>query len=250
MSRRSDHVLLEHYRQLGNQTNDFRNRNLRSLVASMVTGTSVLDIGCGSGHLLRLLQDQGKDVVGLEPSGELVDLAQALHGPLRIEHGSPEDIDRWPHRFDTITIIDVLEHIQDDVQQLRRMKALLKPRGRLVVVVPAFQVLYGPRDAEQGHFRRYERGDLVHKLQMTGYRIGKVRYWNAMGFLPYFIASRVLPRLLRVDLRSVNEKGALKRMMIKVLDAWYRYFENRVNCGFGLSLIAVADEAECDASDA
>jgi 2-polyprenyl-3-methyl-5-hydroxy-6-metoxy-1,4-benzoquinol methylase len=81
MSRRSDDILLEHYRRLGNQANDFRNRNLRSLVASMVTGTSVLDIGCGSGHLLRLLQDQGKDVVGLEPSGELVDLAQALHGP-------------------------------------------------------------------------------------------------------------------------------------------------------------------------
>jgi SAM-dependent methyltransferase len=69
MSRRSDDVLLEHYRRLGNQANDFRNRNLRRLVASMVTGTSVLDIGCGSGHLLRLLEDQGKDVVGLEPSG-------------------------------------------------------------------------------------------------------------------------------------------------------------------------------------
>jgi hypothetical protein len=39
MSRRSDNVLLEHYRRLGNQANDFRNRNLRSLVASMVTGT-------------------------------------------------------------------------------------------------------------------------------------------------------------------------------------------------------------------
>ncbi|MGH8586508.1 MAG: class I SAM-dependent methyltransferase [Gammaproteobacteria bacterium] len=109
MSRRSDDFLLEHFRRLGNQANDFRNRNLRSLVASMVTGTSVLDIGCGSGHLLRLLQDQGKDVVGLEPSGALVDLAQALHGPLRIEHGSPDDIDGWPHRFDTITIIDVLD---------------------------------------------------------------------------------------------------------------------------------------------
>ena len=150
----------------------------------MVSGTSVLDIGCGSGHLLRLLQDQGKDVVGLEPSGELVHLAQALHGPLSIEHGSPEDIDGWAHRFDTITIIDVLEHIQDDVQQLRRMKALLKPRGRLVIVAPAFQVLYGPRDAEQGHFRRYGQDDLIGKLHLTGYRITKVRYWNAMGFLP------------------------------------------------------------------
>jgi SAM-dependent methyltransferase len=249
MSRRSDDVLLEHYRRLGNQANDFRNRNLRRLIASMVTGTSVLDIGCGSGHLLRLLEDQGKCVVGLEPSRELVDLAQALHGPLRIEHGSPEDIDEWPHRFDTITIIDVLEHIQDDVEQLRRMKALLKSRGRLVIVAPAFQALYGPRDAEQGHFRRYGRGDLVGKLHLTGYRITRVRYWNTLGFLPYFIASRVLPRLLRVDLRSAKEKGALKRAMIRVLDAWYRYFENRVNCGFGLSLIAVADKPPCDTSD-
>jgi len=250
MSKGSDNILLDHYRRLGNQANDFRNRNLRSLVASLVTGTSVLDIGCGSGHLVRLFQDQGKDVVGLEPSRDLVDLAQALHGPLRIEHGSPEDIDGWSHQFDTITIIDVLEHIQDDIQQLRRMKTLLKPRGRLVVVVPAFQVLYGPRDAEQGHFRRYERGDLVHKLQMTGYRVGTVRYWNAMGFLPYFIASRVLPRLLRVDLRSANEKGALKRVMIRLLDAWYRYFENQINCGFGLSLIAVAEKPSNGTSDA
>ena len=119
----------------------------------------------------------------------------------------------------------------------------------MVIVAPAFQVLYGPRDAEQGHFRRYGQDDLVGKLHLTGYRITKVRYWNAMGFLPYFIASRVLPRLLRVDLRSANEKGALKRVMIRILDAWYRYFENQVNCGFGLSLIAVADKPSCDTSD-
>ena len=60
----------------------------------------------------------------------------------------------------------------------------------------------------------------------------------------------MLPRLLRVDLRSANEKGALKRVMIRVLDAWYRYFENRINCGFGLSVIAVADKPSCDTSDA
>ncbi len=245
-----DSVLLEHYRRLGSQGNDFRNRNLHELVASMVAGTSVLDIGCGSGHLLRLLRDRGKDVVGLEPSAALVELAQALHGPLEIEHGAPEDIESWPERFDTITIIDVLEHIKDDVLQLRRMKSLLKPRGRLIVVVPAFQALYGPRDVEQGHFRRYERGDLVGKLGMTGYRIGRVRHWNAMGFLPYFIASRVVPRLLRVDLRSANEKGPLKRAMIRVLDAWYRYLENPVNWGFGLSLITVAENDSGGMSEA
>ncbi len=250
MSKGADNVLLEHYRRLGSQGNDFRNRNLHNLVASMVSGTSVLDIGCGSGHLIRLLQDQGKDVVGLEPSAELVALAQLLHGPLKIECGSPDDLVGWPHRFETITIIDVLEHIHDDVQQLRRMLALLEPGGRLIVVAPAFQILYGPRDAEQGHFRRYARGDLVRKLVTTGYRVEKVRYWNATGFLPYFLASRVVPRLLRVDLRSANEKGALKRAMTKVLDAWYRYFENRIDWGFGLSLIAVAEKPSWDASDA
>ncbi len=242
MGKGSDDVLLEHYRRLGSQGNDFRNRNLHELVAALVVGTSVLDIGCGSGHLLRLLRDRGKDAVGLEPSEALVDLAQALHGPIRILHGAPEDIADWPHRFDTITTIDVLEHIRDDREQMRRMKALLKSGGRLIVVVPAFPILYGPRDAEQGHFRRYARGDLIHKLRMAGYRVGKVRHWNAMGFLPYFIASRVFPRLLRVDLRSANaQQGPLKRGLSRALDAWYRHFENRIDCGFGLSVIAVAE---------
>lgn len=249
MNNESDDVLLDHYRRLGNQANDFRNRNLRNLVASMVTGISVLDIGCGSGHLLRLLQDQGKDVVGLEPSQELVDLAQELHGPLRIEHGGPEDIEGWVRRFDTITIIDVLEHIQDDIGQLLRMEALLKPKGQLIIVAPAFQMLYGVRDAEQGHFRRYARRDLMRKLAMTGFRVKRVRYWNATGFLPYLIASRSLPGLLHVDLRSETKKGPLKRAMIQILDAWYRYFENRVDCGVGLSVIVVAEKIRFDDAD-
>ncbi len=232
--------LANHYHGLGSQRNDFRNHNLNCLIASMVTGDSVLDIGCGSGRLLTMLQRDGRQGFGIDPNPDLIEMAGRLNPRLRIYEGIGDDIGRLGRRFSTITIIDVLEHIKDDRRQLRKIHDALRPAGQLIVLVPAFQMLFGKRDHRNGHFRRYSRKELIEKVTEAGFRVTRARYWNAMGFLPYLIAERIFRRELNGDLRTDEAKNPFERALVRILHAWYKGVENRFNFGLGLSLICVA----------
>lgn len=230
------------YEGLGSLQNDFRNFNLLRLVAGSVRGGRVLDIGCGSGGLLSLLQQQGHSVCGVEPNDELVSLANKLHPELHVVQGTGADLDRVTGSFDAITIIDVLEHIEDDREQLRRIWDRLVPGGQLVVLVPAFPLLYGERDRNNGHFRRYTSRELIGKLREIGFEPRRQRYWNALGFLPYLISERLLRRELNTELRTNRPKSWFQKLTIRLLHAWFRGVENRVSFGFGLSFLCVADK--------
>ena len=235
-----EEFLLELYEGLGDHHNDFRNRNLNRLIAALVEGERVLDIGSGGGALLKVLQAEGKEVYGLEPNAGLVDLTERLHPELNIRHGDGRALPDFEVRFDTITIIDVLEHIGDDAEQLQLIYDRLTPKGRLVVLVPAHPILFGPRDRQNGHFRRYRRKELVTKLEAVGFKIQSLRSWNAIGWLPYFVSQRILRREVGADLRRDSKKNILEYCFIKTLHAWFRKFENNVSLGFGLSIICVA----------
>jgi SAM-dependent methyltransferase len=237
-----DQFLAGHYRELGSQKNDFRNANLHQLIASLVDGDDVLDIGCGSGALLSLLAQRGKTVVGMEPNEELIRLAGRLHPSVEVHAGDGGDIERLDRQFDTVTIIDVLEHIEDDRAQIRQIYNVLRPGGQLVVLVPAFQFLYGRRDESNGHFRRYSRRELVEKLQATGFGVRSSRYWNVLGIAPYWISERILRRELRCDLRCDQPKSWMKRSVARALYTWFAQVENRLSFGCGLSLICVAQK--------
>jgi SAM-dependent methyltransferase len=230
------------YQGLGELQNDFRNFNLLRLIAGCVRGSRVLDIGCGSGGLLSLLHEQGHSVCGLEPNNELVGLADKLHPELDIVQGTGADLDRVSGSFDSITLIDVLEHIEDDRGQLQRIWNRLVPGGQLIVFVPAFPVLYGERDRNNGHFRRYTRRELTGKLREIGFEPRQQRFWNALGFLPYFISERLLHRELNTELRTNRPKNWFQKLTIRLLHAWFRLVENRISFGFGLSFLCVAEK--------
>ena len=68
MTHSSEKHLVEHYNQLGDFRSDFRNANLFQLVATLVKGNSVVDVGSGAGFFLGLLKEQGKEVLGIEPN--------------------------------------------------------------------------------------------------------------------------------------------------------------------------------------
>ena len=133
------------YEGLGDQQRDFRNANLIRLICGYIQGSRVLDVGCGAGRLLNALKQEGFSPVGIEPDKDLISLAERMNPELKIYQGEGDRLATIPEQFETITIIDVLEHIEDDVSQLELMYDRLEEGGRLVVVVPAHQWLYGKR---------------------------------------------------------------------------------------------------------
>lgn len=106
--------LVHLYEGLGSLGDDFCNFNPLRLIAGNVSGDRVLEIGCGRGGLLSLLRKQGDSVCGFEPNAGLVELANRPRPERHVVQGAGVDWGRVAGAFDTITIIDLLEHIEDD----------------------------------------------------------------------------------------------------------------------------------------
>ena len=99
-------------------------------------------------------------------------------------------------RFDTIICLNVLEHVQDDGRSLVVMRALLRPGGRLLLLVPALPWIYGTLDAALGHHRRYTPQELADKFAAAGLAMRHLEYFNLAGILGWWVAGRVLRRRL------------------------------------------------------
>lgn len=239
----SGYHLANLYEKLGDLRNDFRNHNLVNLIVSKVEGNRVLDIGCGNGYLLGILAQEGRETFGIEPNKRLVDLAKSVNPKLNVLEGIAEDVDTLlDKKMDSIIMVDVLEHMEDDETQVRRIHNRLNVMGQLVLVVPAYQFFYGKRDIRMGHYRRYSKKRLVHLLSRNGYRISTIRYWNMLGVVPYLFYEKVLRRELNTELRRGGEKGTLRKLLRRLLHLWFKYVENNFNPGFGLSLVCVAEK--------
>ena len=94
-------------------------------------------------------------------------------------------------KFDTIILINVLEHIEDDRKALANMKKLLKDSGTIIICVPAMPGLYCYMDKNVGHYRRYTKGELRVKAKRAELQVIEDKYMNFMGILPYWIKGKL-----------------------------------------------------------
>ena len=231
------------YTHVGDLSSDFRNRNLNNLVASNFYGKTLLDIGCGAGHLVNLARKNDMLALGLEPNKNLISLAKKIYGDdISILNMNAEQAKSLRRKFDTIVLIDVLEHLENDTSILKTINKLLNKNGRIILVVPAYQLLYGNRDKKIGHYRRYSKKDLIIKLTNNGFKIIKIRYWNILGFFPYFIFEKILKRNLLTEFRENKNNNIGIQIVKSSLNFWFKHFENNINFRFGLSLIVTVEK--------
>ncbi len=162
-------------------------------------GRRVIEIGCGIGNFTRLLLDREAVLaVDIEPAC-IERLNQRFPGrpnlrAIACDLNSPSFPDLRSFRADSCVCLNVLEHIDDDREALRRMSAGLSPGGIVILLVPAFPGLYGPIDRLLGHHRRYTRASIVTLAEAAGLRVKASRYLNAVGFFGWWINAHVLKR--------------------------------------------------------
>jgi SAM-dependent methyltransferase len=201
----------------------------------------LLDIGCGAGGMLAHLREFG-DVTAVDPSPEAVAFA-ASKGTSEVylgglPHGLPFGD---AERFDVITLLDVLEHVDDDKASLVTLHRLLAPGGLLVLTVPAFPFMWSSHDVVNEHKRRYTRRTLHDRLVHARFRIGTLSYYNTILFPP-IAAVRVAARMLGGG-TAEPDVGAVPGPVNAVLRSVFgaeRFALGRVTLPFGVSLIATA----------
>lgn len=110
--------------------------------------------------------------------------------------------------FSTVFSINMLEHIRDDEGALKNIYKLLKPKGKLLLIVPSKKWAFTKLDEDLGHFRRYEKKELFEKLTRNGYQVDKIFNLNIVGLLSWFVRDKVK-----------RSKVQLKPYHIKVFDS-------------------------------
>lgn len=144
---------------------------------------SVFEVGCGIGNTTQFLLNQPR-VVGIEPFVESYRIARVRFAPHLNVQIHPFFLHECPNRsipagaFDTVISLNVIEHIEDDVDALDRCRQLCAPGGRVVTVVPAHMWLYGSIDRSFGHFRRYSKRTLGNAYRAAGLRVERCFHKN------------------------------------------------------------------------
>ena len=207
------------------------NRFLLKLIRRNLRGSRVVDFGAGSGTFASALHAAGIDVCCIEPDS-------ALRERL-INHGlvTHSEVSRLaPGSVDSIYSLNVLEHIEDDSSMLAELRSRLAPNGRLVLYVPAFNILYSSMDRLVGHYRRYRRNELKKMAASAGFFVEKAVYVDSLGFF-----SALLFRFIG------GESGAISARSIRIYDRLVfplsRIVDHAVAGSFGKNLLLVCSRA-------
>jgi SAM-dependent methyltransferase len=152
----------------------------------------ILDAGCGSGRNMVELAPLGA-VTGVELSKTSVSLARdRLIGD--VIEGSVLAMPFDPASFDLAVSLDVIEHLDEDLDALRELRRVVAPGGALLVTVPAYEWLWSGHDEINHHHRRYTRRSLQRVAEQAGWRQTRTSYFNSL-LLPVAILLRALDRL-------------------------------------------------------
>jgi SAM-dependent methyltransferase len=218
---------------LGNlgQSQNF-NAWIADLIAPAVRG-DVLEIGCGTGNFTGLLARHATSVTAADLNPEYVDAARRrwkYDDRLTFYCCDATKTD-WGSEFDTVVLLDVLEHVQDDMEFLRTLRNALRPQGALIVKVPWGEGLYGTLDQAIGHYRRYTKGSLRGAFLSADFPDPHFFFFNLLGTFGWWLNGRLLHRAT---------PPAAQVGLIEKLVPLLRRVEGLTPLPFGLSLIAVS----------
>ena len=150
---------------------------------------NVLEVGAGIGQMTEALlaKPEVTRLVTVEPHPQFCRLLRAKFPRQTIVEGTVEDL-KIVEDWDAILSINVLEHIREDENELKRYnQCLQKKGGTLCLFVPARPEIYAAIDRDFGHFRRYTRPELTRKLEQAGFRIMRLQYYNILGYFAWWL---------------------------------------------------------------
>jgi SAM-dependent methyltransferase len=217
-----------------------RRRILKRLIERVVKPprkARILEVGCGTGHNLSMLKEFGQ----LDAS-ELDRCARALANkrlPRKVKEAKLPDLSMFKrNEYDLVALLDVLEHVPDDLGSLRAIHRRLKPGGALLLTVPANPWMWSAHDTAHHHFRRYTKKQLEELFLRSGLEIELLSYFNTLLY-PLVAAARIAGKLLRRQSSDDRLPSAPVNAVLNKVFGFEAAILGRVPMPFGVSLVAV-----------
>jgi SAM-dependent methyltransferase len=158
----------------------------------------IIEVGGGLGQITNELLKTDVEVTSLEPDPVLSEILRSRYSQrvslkvFQTTVGNFVNEPRVKGQFGSAVYVNVLEHIEDDLNELKKTFDLLMPGGKLVVFSPALPGLYGSMDGLSKHFRRYSKTGLVQTIENAGFKVIHKEYFDFVGIVPYFFMYRLL----------------------------------------------------------
>ena len=205
----------------------------------------VVDVGCGAGGNLELLDQFGR-ARGVEPPGPGLDGCRARGlGPERVLAGEADALPLEDESVDLVTLFDVLEHLDDDQAAVLEAYRVLKPGGWLCVTVPAYRFLWSIHDESLGHRRRYMASEIHTLLNTARFRVLRRTYaitFALPAIMGLRIAQGLIPSLYRRGSSYVELPGPLNKLLVRVLQLESALID-RVDLPIGTSILALGQKS-------
>jgi len=224
----------------------FKHRNnciLASIKNHPPNGT-IFDIGGGNGYVAKFLQDNGYNVVLIEPG--IIGASNALkRGLYHVVCSTFENAGINENSLPAVGLFDVLEHIQDDQHFISLIRKKMTLSGKLYLTVPAYNWLWSHEDDLSGHYRRYTLDVLRNLLSRSGFGILYSTYFFSPLPLAIYIF-RTLPSKFKQKKHQIiteqfkSEHKSSNKLINCFWNLEYRYIKNRLKISFGGSCLVVA----------
>lgn len=203
----------------------------------------ILDVGCGTGGNMLLLKEFGA-VTGLDLSDEALKLAKDKNFAQLIK-GDATKMPFSNDYFDIVSVLDTLEHVEDDKSVFKETFRVLKSGGILIITVPAYQWLWSQHDEVLHHIRRYDRVDLVKKAEKEGFKILRSSHFVMLA-VPINLFRKIRDKLFYKKIAAPKRYDIVFGPFINSILIFFlrceKYLMRFMGLPFGTSIMAVVQK--------
>ncbi len=202
-------------------------------------GDTILDVGCGTGAIMKQLSENYK-VVGIDMSPLAVEYSKK-RGLTDVFLMPVQEFPRDKYNVKAAILLDVIEHIDDDVDVLRTVRDIVGEDGRVIVTVPAYKWLWSSHDLVNHHKRRYNSALLRERLDKAGLEPVMMTYYNTLLF-PLAVVKKVMGKWKAADQASeaVDQPSGFVNSLFYSVFASEKNLVPNMKLPFGVSLLTVA----------
>jgi 2-polyprenyl-3-methyl-5-hydroxy-6-metoxy-1,4-benzoquinol methylase len=198
----------------------------------------ILEIGSGIGNISQLVIEEGHTITLSDYNEEYCENLKRKFSQLSnvrevisidlLDQNFEDKYSIYKEKFDSVFLLNVIEHIEDDEMAVKNCNYLLKSGGHLILLSPAYSWLYCTFDKQLGHFRRYSLKHLKGLLKKEGLSLLSGNYFNFTGIVGWFFFGKIMNK----KMLSSGEMSAFNKIVpiAKIIDKLF-------GRSFGLSLI-------------